>query len=128
MRPAPCTLNCIPLTLKPCCRDLVSAGNGALTGTIVITSGCATLEPWAAAIGGIVGGVLFLPSSLFCLHVLKIDDPVDAFTVRELPPPLHLILPFTACCDCVNAAHLFVVSWCNLRMGGDSSGEQASGW
>ena len=47
----------------------------------VITSGCATFEPWASALGGIVGGLIVLPGSLFVLHVLKVDDPVDAVTV-----------------------------------------------
>ena len=63
------------------CRDLYAAGNCALTGMIVITSGCATYEPWASALGGVVGGLIILPSSLFVSHVLKIDDPVDAFAV-----------------------------------------------
>ena len=49
----------------------------------VITSGCATFEPWASALGGIVGGLIVLPSSLFVLHVLKVDDPVDAITVSS---------------------------------------------
>ena len=66
-------------------RDLNAAGNCALTGMIVITSGCATLEPWASALGGVVGGLLILPSSLFVSHVLKIDDPVDAFAVWTFP-------------------------------------------
>ena len=60
---------------------------------IVITSGCATLEPWAAALGGVVGGLIVLPSSLFVSHVLKIDDPVDAFVVRRSP-----IAGVSACC------------------------------
>ena len=47
----------------------------------VITSGCATYEPWASALGGIIGGLAVIPSSLFILHVLKVDDPVDAVTV-----------------------------------------------
>ncbi|CAK0739452.1 hypothetical protein CVIRNUC_001167 [Coccomyxa viridis] len=64
--------------------DLTAAGNCALTGMIVITSGCATLEPWAAALGGVVGGLIVLPSSLFVSHVLKIDDPVDAFVVHGI--------------------------------------------
>ena len=54
---------------------------------IVITSGCATLEPWASALGGVVGGLIILPSSLFVSHVLKIDDPVDAFAVWRFPIP-----------------------------------------
>ncbi len=68
------------------CRDLYAAGNCALTGMIVITSGCATYEPWASALGGVVGGLIILPSSLFVSHVLKIDDPVDAFAVRAAAP------------------------------------------
>ena len=62
--------------------DLHQAGNGALCGMIVITSGCGTYEPWAAAVGGIVGGLAYLPSSLFVLHILKVDDVVDASTVH----------------------------------------------
>ena len=65
------------------CQDLYAAGNGALTGVVVITSGCATFQPWASALGGVVGGLAVLPSSLFVSHVLKIDDPVDAVTVRS---------------------------------------------
>lgn len=64
--------------------DLCMSANGALTGMVVITSGCATFEPWAAALGGIVGGLIVLPSSLFVLHVLKVDDPVDAVTVHAI--------------------------------------------
>ena len=78
------------------CRDLYAAGNCALTGMIVITSGCATYEPWAAALGGVVGGLILLPSSLFVSHVLKIDDPVDAFAVRAAThscPALQPLLP-----------------------------------
>ncbi|KAK9856422.1 hypothetical protein WJX84_011279 [Apatococcus fuscideae] len=64
--------------------DLCAASNGALTGMVVITSGCATYEPWAAALGGIVGGCIVLPGSLFVSHVMKVDDPVDAFTVHGM--------------------------------------------
>nr|AEJ07736.1 ammonium transporter 1.2 [Asterochloris sp. Armaleo 7/29/2003] len=63
--------------LGPCC-------NGALTGMVVITSGCATYEPWAAAIGGIIGGLVVVPGGWFMLHVCKVDDPVDAFTVHGM--------------------------------------------
>ena len=59
-------------------------------GVVVITSGCATFQPYmASALGGVVGGLAVLPSSLFVSHVLKIDDPVDAITVRPctmIPP------------------------------------------
>ena len=62
----------------------------------VITSGCATFEPWASALGGIVGGLIVLPSSLFVLHVLKVDDPVDAVTVSPLPLLLASSAPVPA--------------------------------
>lgn len=101
------------------CRDLFAAGNGSLLGTIVITSGCAALQPWAAAVGGIVGGLIYLPSSLFMLHVLKIDDPVDAFTVRpstRTKRPLSrfvkskVVLPLLGSCGC----HVFHLLCCKL--------------
>ena len=53
-------------------------------GMVVITSGCATFEPWAAAIGGIIGGLIVVPGGWFMLHVCKVDDPVDAFTVSGI--------------------------------------------
>lgn len=59
---------------------------------IVITSGCATFQPWAAAIGGIVGGLIYLPGSYFVLHILKVDDPVDAVhTLSETLNDIHFI-------------------------------------
>jgi Amt family ammonium transporter len=72
------------LTGKKAVWCLMSAGNGALCGMIVITSGCATFAPWAAAVGGIIGGLLYWPSSLFILHVLKVDDVVDATVVHAV--------------------------------------------
>lgn len=62
----------------------------------MITSGCATFEPWASALGGIVGGLIVLPSSLFVLHVLKVDDPVDAVTVRTLSSYSAYVLSFAS--------------------------------
>ncbi|KAK9810023.1 hypothetical protein WJX72_003542 [[Myrmecia] bisecta] len=64
--------------------DLTAAGNGALGGMIVITSGCATLRPWSAALGGIIGGALLLPGQILTLNVMKVDDPVDAFTLHGI--------------------------------------------
>jgi Amt family ammonium transporter len=61
--------------------NLLRRRNGALTGVVVITSGCATFQPYMSALGGVVGGLAVLPSSLFVAHVLKVDDPVDAITV-----------------------------------------------
>ena len=39
-----------------------------------------------------MGGLIVLPGSLFVLHVLKVDDPVDAVTVRPKPDMLQLTL------------------------------------
>ena len=36
-----------------------------------------------------MGGLIVLPSSLFVSHVLKIDDPVDAFAVRATAWLMH---------------------------------------
>lgn len=74
----------------------------------MITSGCATFEPWAAAVGGIIGGLSVLPSSLFILHVLKVDDPVDAVTVRRSSFRFWL-LAFR-----LSSLHLSSVSPCSL--------------
>lgn len=41
-----------------------------------ITAGCATLEPWAAIVTGLVAGALYLWASDFLIKV-KIDDAVD---------------------------------------------------
>ncbi len=93
------------------CRDLFSAGNGSLMGTIVITSGCATFAPWASAVGGIIGGLMYLPSSLFTLHMMKIDDPVDAFVVRIT---ITMVLLLLLVLHAVPAKSK--VQWCALRV------------
>ncbi|CAB9515769.1 Ammonium transporter 1 member [Seminavis robusta] len=61
--------------------DLVAAMNGALTGLVSITAGCATVEPWAAIIVGLVGGALYLGASDLLIKC-KIDDAVDAVPVH----------------------------------------------
>jgi ammonium transporter, Amt family len=61
--------------------DVTAAMNGALSGLVAITSGCATVEPWSAIIIGAVGGLLYLLSSKLLLK-LRIDDAVDAIPVH----------------------------------------------
>ena len=79
----------------------------------VITSGCATYEPWASALGGIVGGLLVLPGSLFVLHVLKVDDPVDAVTVCCIGIIVHAQHVCFSCLDCHLELHMLQV--CNSK-------------
>jgi ammonium transporter, Amt family len=57
--------------------------NGCLTGLVAITAGCATVEPWAAVVIGVVAGIVYLVGSKLLIH-LRIDDAVDAI-------PVHLV-------------------------------------
>jgi Amt family ammonium transporter len=61
--------------------DTTAAMNGCLTGLVAITAGCATVEPWAAFVIGIVAGWIYLGASALILR-LKIDDAVDAIPVH----------------------------------------------
>ena len=61
--------------------DLTSTMNGCLTGLVAITAPCATVEPWAAFVIGIVAGWVYLFASSLLLK-FKIDDAVDAIPVH----------------------------------------------
>jgi len=61
--------------------DTTAAMNGCLTGLVSITAGCATVDPWAAFVIGIVGGWVYLAASALMIR-LKIDDAVDAIPVH----------------------------------------------
>lgn len=61
--------------------DTTAAMNGCLTGLVAITAGCATVEPWAGFVIGIVAGWVYLGASALILR-LKIDDAVDAIPVH----------------------------------------------
>jgi Amt family ammonium transporter len=56
--------------------------NGTLGGLVGITAGCATVEPWAAVVIGIVGGIIVIYAVDLLDNVLKIDDPVGAAPVH----------------------------------------------
>lgn len=55
--------------------------NGILAGLVSVTGNCVVVEPWAAAIIGLIGGFVFYGSSAL-LKKLKIDDPLDASPVH----------------------------------------------
>jgi len=61
--------------------DLSYTMNGCLTGLVSITAGCATVEPWAAILIGIIGGWFYLLGS-HLLVKFRIDDAVDAIPVH----------------------------------------------
>jgi len=62
--------------------DLGLVVNAALGGLVGITAGCATVEPWAAVVIGIVGGIVVIYAVDLLDNVLKIDDPVGAAPVH----------------------------------------------
>lgn len=61
--------------------DLQKLMNGALSGLVSITAGCAVVEPWAAIVIGFVGGWIYLLTSAWLLR-RRIDDAVDAIPVH----------------------------------------------
>jgi Amt family ammonium transporter len=61
--------------------DLSMVMNGCLGGLVAITSGCAVVEPWAAVVIGLIGGLVYVFSSKLLVK-LKIDDAVDAIPVH----------------------------------------------
>lgn len=56
--------------------------NGALAGLVGITAGCDAVNPWAAALIGIICGLCMTLSVEFVDSKLKIDDPVGAVSVH----------------------------------------------
>jgi Amt family ammonium transporter len=61
--------------------DITMCMNGALSGLVGITAGCATVTPWAAFVIGIVAGWTYIFWSNLLVK-LKIDDAVDAVPVH----------------------------------------------
>ena len=61
--------------------DLSLTLNGVLGGLVGITAGCATVEPWAAVVIGVVAGAIIV-FGVDMLDRLRIDDPVGAVPVH----------------------------------------------
>ncbi len=55
--------------------------NGMLAGLVAITAPCAFVQPWAAAVIGIIAGVIVVESVWF-FERRGIDDPVGAISVH----------------------------------------------
>ena len=62
--------------------DVSLTFNGALAGLVAITAGCDEVDPYGAAIIGIVAGVLCVFSVEFFDRIAHIDDPVGAVSVH----------------------------------------------
>jgi ammonium transporter, Amt family len=58
--------------------------NGVLAALVAITASCAFVKPWAAVVIGALAGVFMVLSVLFFDRVLRIDDPVGAFSVHGM--------------------------------------------
>lgn len=83
LAPALATVSCMILTWilnkKP---DVSMCLNASLAGLVAITAGCASVDPWAAAVIGAVAGCLVVGACNFVDRVLHIDDPVGAVAVH----------------------------------------------
>jgi Amt family ammonium transporter len=62
--------------------DPAMMANGMLAGLVAITAPCAFVDPWAAAVIGIIAGVLVVEAVFFIERKLKVDDPVGAIAVH----------------------------------------------
>ncbi|QOR67920.1 ammonium transporter [Cytobacillus suaedae] len=61
--------------------DVPTTLNGALAGLVAITASCGFVEPWAAVVIGLIGGlIVFYSMKLF--DKAKIDDPIFALSVH----------------------------------------------
>ena len=58
--------------------------NGCLAGLVGITAGCASVEPWAAIVIGVLSGVVMLYAVDLFDNKFKIDDPVGAISVHGM--------------------------------------------
>ena len=61
--------------------DFQALTNGILAGLVAVTASCASIQPWAAVLTGLIGSLTY---SFACLAMnkLKIDDPLEAFQVH----------------------------------------------
>lgn len=75
-----CMIYCYLRLGKP---DPAMIANGMLAGLVAITAPCAFVSPWAAAVIGVIAGLLVVESVLF-IEKRGIDDPVGAISVHGI--------------------------------------------
>merc|ERR1711907_290338 len=61
--------------------DCAALCNGILAGLVSVTAPCSNVESGSAVLIGLLGGFIFVGSSML-IKKLQIDDPVDAFSVH----------------------------------------------
>jgi len=61
--------------------DLPHFCNGIMSGLVVITAGCANVEPYMGIVIGILAGILYMVSSAL-VKGMRIDDVLDTFSVH----------------------------------------------
>ena len=72
--------------------DVSMTLNGSLAGLVAITAACDIVDPWAAALIGLIAGTVMMFGIEFVDKVLKIDDPVGAIGVHCISGGLGTIL------------------------------------
>ena len=73
----------VTLMLKGLKPDPTMMCNGMLAGLVAITAPCAFVDPWGAAVIGLVAGWLVVVSVLF-FEARGVDDPVGAISVHGI--------------------------------------------
>ena len=66
--------------------------NGSLAGLVAVTASCDIINPWAAAVIGIIAGLVMMFGIEFIDKILHIDDPVGAIGVHCLCGALGTVL------------------------------------
>ena len=77
--------------------DVSMTLNGSLACLVAVTAGCDVVEPWAAAVIGIIAGFALVAAVEFIDKKLKIDDPVGACGVHMVCGSLGTILTGVFC-------------------------------
>ena len=61
--------------------DVSALCNGLLAGLVAITGACDRVDPWAAIVIGIIGGIVYSGACKLC-DVMTVDDPIEASSVH----------------------------------------------